>query len=61
MIPSSDTDDVRARRGPAQVMSSWWGEPTEFERRDEGFFDVDLTVIPLDVGGDDAAAEWTVA
>jgi ketosteroid isomerase-like protein len=60
VIPELYTDDVRTW-APAQATSSAAELATEFERRDEAFSDVDLTVIPLDVGGDYAAAEWTVA
>jgi ketosteroid isomerase-like protein len=60
VIPELYTDDVRAW-APAQATSSAADLKAEFERRDEAFSGVDLTVIPLDVGGDYAAAEWTVA
>ena len=33
----------------------------ELARRDEAFSDIALDVVPLDVGGEFACAEWTVA
>jgi ketosteroid isomerase-like protein len=54
------TDDVKAW-SPGLFATSAAELATELERRDEAFSDVDLTVVPLDVGGDFAAAEWTVA
>ena len=33
----------------------------EFDRRDDSFSDIELDVAPLDVGGDYACVEWSVA
>ena len=60
MIPELYTDDVRTW-APAEATSTAAELAIEFQRRDEAFSDVELTVDPLDVGGDYAAAEWTVA
>jgi predicted ester cyclase len=54
------TDDVKAW-SPGLFASSAEELAAELARRDEAFSDVDLTVVALDVGGDFAAAEWTVA
>jgi len=54
------TDDVRAWT-PALFADSRAELATEFERRDDAFSDIELEVVPLDVTGDYACAEWTVA
>ncbi len=54
------TDDVRAWT-PALAVSSRAELVAELERRDQAFSDVELEVAPLDVGGDYACAEWSVA
>jgi ketosteroid isomerase-like protein len=54
------TDDVRAW-APALSVSSAAELSAEFERRDAAFSDIELEVVPLDVGGDYACAEWTVS
>jgi ketosteroid isomerase-like protein len=54
------TDDVRAW-SPGLFATSAAELAAEHARRDEAFSDIDLTVVPLDVGGEFAAAEWTVA
>jgi hypothetical protein len=53
------TDDVRAW-SPALATASLAELFDELDRRDEAFSDVELTVAPLDVGGDYACVEWTV-
>ncbi len=51
------TDDVRAWT-PALAMSSVVELMAEADRHDDAFSEVDLDVIPLDVGGDYACIEW---
>jgi ketosteroid isomerase-like protein len=53
------TDDVRAWT-PALSTTSLRDLIEEFERRDDAFSDIELEVVPLDVGGDHACVEWTV-
>ena len=53
------TDDVRAW-SPALATASLDELIDELDRRDEAFSDVELSVVPLDVGGDYACVEWTV-
>jgi ketosteroid isomerase-like protein len=53
------TDDVRAWT-PALSTSSLGELIVELDRRDDAFSDVELDVMPLDVGGDYACVEWTV-
>ena len=53
------TEDVTAWT-PALSARSRDELATEFERRDEAFSDIDVDVLPLDVGGDFACAEWSV-
>jgi hypothetical protein len=45
---------------PCASVSSAVELAVEIEDRDEAFSDVELTVAPLDVGGEHAAAEWVV-
>jgi hypothetical protein len=54
------TDDVRVWT-PAFAAGSRGDLLAELERRDEVFSDHQLEITPLDVGGDFACAEWTVA
>lgn len=54
------TDDVKAW-APALSVGSLGELVAEIERRDDAFSDVDLDVAPLDVGGDYACAEWSLA
>jgi ketosteroid isomerase-like protein len=54
------TDDVRAW-SPAVSTSSRRELIAEFDRRDDSFSDIELEVVPLDVGGDYACVEWNVA
>jgi ketosteroid isomerase-like protein len=54
------TDDVTAWT-PALSASSLDELAAELERRDGAFSDIELEVVPLDVGGDYACAEWSVA
>jgi ketosteroid isomerase-like protein len=54
------TDDVRAWT-PALAVDSLARLQAEFDRRDEAFTDVVLEVVPLDVGGEFACAEWSVS
>jgi ketosteroid isomerase-like protein len=54
------TEDVKTW-APAHSSTSVAELKEEFERRDEAFSDVDLEVVPLDVGGDYACAEWRVS
>jgi ketosteroid isomerase-like protein len=53
------TDDVTAWT-PALWASSLDELAAELERRDRAFTDIELEVVPLDVGGDYACAEWSV-
>jgi len=53
------TDDVRAWT-PSLSTSSRDELIEELEGRDESFSDIELDVVPLDVGGDHACAEWSV-
>ena len=53
------TDDVTAWT-PALTAASRDELIAEFERRDDAFSDIDVDVLPLDVGGDFACAEWSV-
>jgi ketosteroid isomerase-like protein len=53
------TDDVIAWT-PALTATSATELLAEFERRDEAFSDIELEVVPLDVGNDYACAEWRV-
>ena len=53
------TDDVKAW-APAMSVDSAVALAVEFERRDEAFSDIELEVVPLDVGGNYACAEWSV-
>jgi len=54
------TEDVKAWT-PGMAASSAVELAAAIQRRDEAFSDVELEVVPLDVGGDYAAAEWRVA
>jgi ketosteroid isomerase-like protein len=54
------TDDVRAWT-PALVGESRTDLLKELQRRDDAFSDVELSVAPLETGGDYACAEWTVS
>ena len=53
------TDDVRAWT-PALSTASLSELIDELDRRDDAFSDIELDVVPLDVGGDYACVEWTV-
>ena len=53
------TDDVRAWT-PALSTSSRDELIAELDHRDDAFTDVELDVVPLDVGGDFACVEWSV-
>jgi ketosteroid isomerase-like protein len=53
------TEDVKAWT-PAFSTSSRSELLAEFDRIDDAFSDIELDVMPLDVGGDFACAEWTV-
>lgn len=53
------TDDVRAWT-PTLSASSRTELLDELDRRDTSFSDHELTIAPLDVGGDFASVEWTV-
>ena len=53
------TDDVRAWT-PALSTTSLSELIDELDRRDDAFSDIELDVVPLDVGGDYACVEWTV-
>ena len=53
------TDDVMGWT-PARAVASIDELLTELRRRDDAFSDAELEVIPLDVGGDFACAEWRV-
>ena len=54
------TDDVRAWT-PALSTGSLAELLEELDRRDDAFSSVELEVVPLDVGGDYACVEWSVA
>jgi ketosteroid isomerase-like protein len=54
------TDDVKAW-APALSVGSLAELVTQIERRDDAFSDIELDVAPLDVGGDYACAEWSLA
>ena len=54
------TEDVKTW-APAHASSSVAELNEEFARREEAFSDIDLEVLPLDVGGDYACAEWRVS
>jgi ketosteroid isomerase-like protein len=53
------TDDVTGWT-PVRAVSSIDELLTEVRRREDAFSDLELEVIPLDVGGDYACAEWRV-
>ena len=57
--PDLYTEDVRAWT-PALATTSRDDLLAEFDRRDDAFSEIELDVVPLDVGGDFACAEWTV-
>jgi ketosteroid isomerase-like protein len=54
------TDDVKAW-APALSVGSLAELIAEIERRDDAFSDIELDVAPLDVSGDYACAEWSLA
>ena len=54
------TEDVRAWT-PAMSTGSLTELMDELDRRDDAFSDIALEVTPLDVGGDFACVEWSVA
>jgi ketosteroid isomerase-like protein len=54
------TEDVTAWT-PALSASSISELAAEFDRRDQAFSEIELEVVPLDVGGDYACAEWSVS
>lgn len=54
------TDDVRAWT-PALSTASLSELIDALDRRDDAFSELSLDVTPLDVGGDYACVEWTVA
>jgi ketosteroid isomerase-like protein len=54
------TEDVRVW-APLRSVSSLGQLVSELEQRDDAFSDAVADVIPLEVGGDYACAEWTVA
>jgi ketosteroid isomerase-like protein len=54
------TDDVRAWT-PALSTASRTELIDELDRRDDAFSDIELDVAPLDVAGDYACVEWSVA
>ena len=54
------TEDVRAWT-PALSTGSRTELIHELDRRDDAFSDIELDVAPLDVGGDFACVEWSVA
>lgn len=53
------TDDVRTWT-PGLSTASLDELVAELDRRDDAFADIELDVVPLDVGGEYACAEWTV-
>jgi len=54
------SDDVRAWT-PALSTTSRAELIEHLDRRDDAFSEIDLEVSPLDVGGDYACVEWSVA
>lgn len=54
------TDDVKAWT-PALSADSLSELLAQYEQRDDAFSEVDLDVVPLDVQGDYACVEWSVA
>jgi len=54
------TDDVQGW-SPAGTISSAAELAVEFEDRDDAFSDVEITVVALDVGGDQACVEWVAS
>ncbi len=52
------TDDVRRGRGPVDLVAERADRRARSPRR--AFSDIELDVVPLDVGGDYACVEWTV-
>jgi ketosteroid isomerase-like protein len=58
-VPQLYTDDVKAWM-PARFAASATELADEIGRRDDSFSDIELEVIPLDVSGDFACAEWSV-
>jgi SnoaL-like polyketide cyclase len=54
------TDDLKAWT-PALSTGSLTELIDELDRRDETFSDIELEVTPLDVGGEYACVEWSVA
>ena len=46
---------------PAMSVASASELVAELDRPDDAFSGIDLTITPLDVGGDDACAEWSLA
>jgi ketosteroid isomerase-like protein len=52
------TDDVRTWT-PALSTASLTELVDELDRRGEAFSDLQLEIVPLDVGGDFACVEWT--
>ncbi len=54
------TEDVRAW-APLRSVSSLGELVSELEQRDDAFSDAVADVVPLEVGGDCACAEWSVA
>jgi ketosteroid isomerase-like protein len=54
------TDDVRGW-APSTAVANLGELCAALDRRDDAFSDVVVEVQPLDVGGDYACAEWTVA
>lgn len=60
VIPVLYTDDVKVW-APAHSSTSAAELAEEFARREEAFDDIELMVVPLDVGGEYACAEWQVS
>jgi ketosteroid isomerase-like protein len=58
-IADALTDDVKAWT-PALNTSSRSELFAAYDQRDGAFSELELEVVPLDVGGDYACAEWTV-
>jgi ketosteroid isomerase-like protein len=59
LIDELYTDDVKAWT-PSHATSSADELAHQIERRDDAFSDAEIEVVPLDVGGDFACAEWSV-
>ena len=58
-LQASFTDDVRAWT-PALSTTTLSELIEALDRRDDAFSDIELDIVPLDVGGEYACVEWSV-